>query len=144
MRGREKIKLGKSTKSKSKIKEIVLNGGDVEANQYRLVWTREAQLEFQQIFTEILESAPSRAIPFDVIPQLCVGSAQSHGAVGTTALHFPPMTEASGLTQKPLAFLNLTPYFAARCSLAPQIYRQESNPDAVSTRKTIEWNIRYR
>jgi plasmid stabilization system protein ParE len=36
----------------------------VEPDQYRIVWTPEAQSKLQEIVAEILEAAPSRAMPF--------------------------------------------------------------------------------
>jgi plasmid stabilization system protein ParE len=36
----------------------------VEADQYRIVWTSEAQWQFQEIIAQILNAAPSRAKPF--------------------------------------------------------------------------------
>jgi plasmid stabilization system protein ParE len=36
----------------------------VEPDQYRVVWTPAAQWRLQEIVAEILERAPSRAIPF--------------------------------------------------------------------------------
>ena len=36
----------------------------METDQYRIVWTPEAQRKLEKIVAQILEAAPSRAIPF--------------------------------------------------------------------------------
>lgn len=36
----------------------------MEPDQYRVVWTPEAQLKLKEIVAQILKAAPSRAIPF--------------------------------------------------------------------------------